>query len=136
VVKKINTDELTISPIRHDSLSLEQIEKIKKIHLAFSEVNPSTLEQTITDFKRDKNPDNEITIWLEMASAYEKFKIKHTDLDINKKKEAYSLILMRSMVNEIEAKENSNIKLLTENEISEIFSYYQLDAKPITIENK
>ena len=136
MVKKINTDELTISPIRHDSLSLEQIEKIKKIHLAFSEVNPSTLEQTITDFKRDKNPDNEITIWLEMASAYEKFKIKHTDLDINKKKEAYSLILMRSMVNEIEAKENSNIKLLTENEISEIFSYYQLDAKPITIENK
>ena len=136
MVKKINTNELTISPIRHDSLSLEQIEKIKKIQLAFSEVNPSTLEQTITDFKRDKNPDNEITIWLAMASAYEKFKMKHTDLDINKKKEAYTLILMRSMVNEIEAKENSNIKLLTENEISEIFSYYQLEAKPITIENK
>ena len=135
-VQKINTNELTISPIRHDTLSLKQIEEIKKIQLTFSEVNPSTLEQTIMDFKRDQNPDNEITIWLAMANAYEKFKMKHNDLDINKKKEAYGLILMRSMENETEAKANSNLKLLTDKEVSEIFSYYDLEAKPITVEQK
>ena len=135
-VQKIDPNELTISPVRHDTLSTDQIEKIKKIQLTFSEVNPSTLEQTITNFKRDQNPDNEITIWLAMANTYEKFKIKHSDLDINKKKEAYGLILMRSMENEAEAKSNSNLKLLTDKEVSEIFSYYDLEPKPITIEQK
>lgn len=135
-VQKIDPNELTISPERHDTLSREQIEKIKKIQSTFSEVNPSTLEQTISDFKRDKNPDNEIKIWLAMANSYEKFKMKHSDLDINKKKEAYGLILMRSMENEAEAKLNSNLKLLTDNEVSEIFSYYEIDAQPISFEQK
>jgi hypothetical protein len=136
IVQNINTNELTISPIRHDTLSLEQIEKIQKIQATFSEVNPSTLEQTITDFKRDQNPDNEIAIWLAMAKTYEKFNLQHTELDINKKKEAYGLILMRSMENEAEAKANSKLKLLTDNEVAEIFSYYDLEAKPITFEQK
>jgi hypothetical protein len=135
-IQTANPNDLTPGPIVHDSLSTDQIEKIKKIQVTFSEVNPSSLEETITDFKRDRNPNNEIAIWLAMANAYEKFTSKRTTLDLNKKKEAYGLILMRSMANEAEAKAQSDLKLLTDEEVEEIFSYYKLEAKPITVEQK
>eukprot|EP01035_Chromulina_nebulosa_P055322 gene55322-75815_t len=86
-VQTINANDLTLSPVVHDTLNSDQIERITKIQRAFSEVNPSTLEETITNFKRDRNPDNEIAIWLAMANAYEKFTAKNTSININKKKE-------------------------------------------------
>jgi hypothetical protein len=117
-------------------LSAGQIEKITKIQTAFAEVNPSSLEETITDFKRDRNPDNEIAIWLAMANAYERFTSKNVGVPLDKKKEAYKLILMRSMESEADAKAKSNLKLLTDREVAEIFSYYTLEAKPITVEQR
>ncbi|OQP54326.1 hypothetical protein A4H97_22855 [Niastella yeongjuensis] len=135
-IKTINPKELTPSPVIHDSLSAEQLEKVKKIQRIFEEVNPSTLEETADDFKRDENPDNEIAIWLAMANAYEQFTSKHKSLDINKKTEAYRLILMRSMENEANAKAEIGLKFLTDKEVAEIFSYYTLEARPITVEKR
>ncbi len=135
-VQTINANDLTLSPIVHDTLSSDQIEKIKKIQKTFSEVNPSSLEETITNFKRDRNPDNEIAIWLAMANAYEKFTSKNPSIDISKKKEAYGLILIRSMENEESTKVKADLKLLTDKEVSEILSYYILEAKPLTVERE
>lgn len=135
VIQTMNPKDIAISPVVHDTLSKTQLEKIKRIQEVFAEVNPSTLEETITDFKRDRNPDNEIAIWLQMATAYEKFTLKRAKtLDLEKKKEAYKLILMRSMASENEARKGTDIKLLTEPEIDEIFSYYQSAPKPLTVE--
>jgi len=135
-IKTANVKDLAQGPIVHDTLRPDQIEKIKVIQTTFSEVNSSSLEETITDFKRDQHPDNEIQIWLAMATAYEKFISKRTNLDLTKKKEAYGLILMRSMEDEVKAKANSNLKLLTDKEVAEIFSYYDLEAKPVTVNPK
>jgi hypothetical protein len=135
-VETVNVKDLTLSPVVYDTLNKQQLEKIKKIQEVFAEVNPSTLDETITNFKRDQNPDNEIAIWLTMATAYEKFILKNKNIDSKKREEAYKLILMRSMENETEAKIKSNLKLLSDKEVSEIFSYYNLEAKPITVEQK
>lgn len=135
-VQTIKAGDLTLGPIVHDTLSADQIEKIKTIQAAFAEVNPSSLEETITDFKRDQHPDGEIASWLAMANAYEQFTSKHAGAPLDKKKEAYKLILLRSMENETDAKANANLKLLTDKEVAEIFSYYTLEPKPITVERK
>lgn len=135
-LQKMNLNDLKPSPIQQDSLSSLQIKKINEIYTTFSEVNLSSLEETITNFKRDLNPDNEIEIWLAMAKAFSMFKSKHKNIDIDKKKEAYKLILMRSMYNEKEAQMQSELKLLNSTEIEEIFSYYNLQEKPITIISK
>jgi hypothetical protein len=135
-IGKIDPNELTPSPIVHETLSPDQMEKIMTIQRVFAEVNPSTLEETIDDFKRDKNPDSEIATWLAMANAYEKFTVNHKPLDINKKVEAYKLILMRSMENEADAKAETNLKFLTDKEVAEIFSYYILEAQPITVKKR
>ena len=135
-VKTVKASDLIASPVVHDTLSQVQIEKIKKIQIAFQEVNPSTLEETIINFKRDQHPDSEIAVWLTMADVYEKFTSIRTSLDIEKKKEAYELILIRSMMDETEAKNQASVKLLTASEVAEIFSYYKSDPKPISVGNK
>ncbi|WP_188771365.1 hypothetical protein [Emticicia aquatilis] len=128
-----DTQSLVVGEVVHDTLNTEQIDKIKEIHNTFVEVDSFSLEQTINDFKRDKNPDNEISIWLSMAKAYKKFTINKPKLGLNKKKEAYRLILMRSMESESVAKEKSELKFLSDEEVKEILGYYDLEAKPITI---
>ena len=129
----INPADVALGPIVHDTLSANQIENIKKIQAIFSEVNSSSLEETITNFQRDQDPDAEIVIWLAMANAYDKFVSKRPGLELNKKQEAYRLILMRSMNEEADAKANVDLKVLSDAEVSEIFSYYNLESKPLTI---
>ncbi|MBO9204379.1 MULTISPECIES: hypothetical protein [Niastella] len=135
-VHPINPGEITPGPVVNDTLSAVQLKKIKKIQRVFEEVEPSTLEETINDFKQDKAPEKEIASWYAMAKVYEKFTLKHKHLDINKKTEAYRLILMRSQENEANALAEIGLKYLTHKEVAEIFGYYNVEAKPITVEKK
>ena len=133
----INIDSLTMSPEVHDSLTPDQTTKVKKIYNTFSEVNPSTLEETISNFKRDQNPDNEINVWLNMATTYENFlSTRYSKLDLDKKKEVYKLILIRSMMSADEAKSQAGLKLLTDKETKEILDGYDNTLKPIIVEQK
>ena len=133
----VSIDSLTMSPEVHDSLNDDQTTKVKKIYNAFSEVNPSTLEETISNFKRDQNPDNEINVWLNMATTYENFiSTRPSKLDLDKKKEVYKLILIRSMMSADEAKSQAGLKLLNDSEIKEILDGYDNTPKPIIVEKK
>ncbi|HMK04141.1 MAG TPA: hypothetical protein VK489_08120 [Ferruginibacter sp.] len=133
--KTINANDISLGPPRHDTLSSQQLKKIKKIHETFAEVNPASLEETITNFKRDLNPDNEISVWLSMAAAYEKFiLLKGQNVDLKIKEEAFKLILMRSMMPEEEAKAKSDLKILSHKDVQIILNYYNQAPKPITVE--
>ena len=136
-IEKINPNEIVHSEIVHQELSKEQIEKIKKIQSSLSEVYKISLEESIINFKRDQNPDNEINIWLNMLNAYEKFIHKNgNEITLDKKQEVFKLILMRSMMEENEAITETKCVILNENEIEEIFSNYKIEAKPIVIEKR
>ncbi|MBQ4822378.1 hypothetical protein [Aquimarina sp. MMG016] len=133
--QKINPKKLTPGSIVHKSLSKEQLQKIKKIHKAFTEVYPISLDETITNFKRDQNPDNEIEIWSAMKEAYEKFALKNNREDqLQKRKEAFKLVLMRSMMSEEETIRMFDLKILTKSEVDKILDSYLLSKKPIKIE--
>ncbi|WP_445720431.1 hypothetical protein [Flavobacterium sp.] len=136
-IEKINPNKIVQNEIVHQELTKEQIEKIKKIQSSFADVYKISLEETITNFKRDQNPDNEINIWLNMLNAYEKFIHKNgNEITLDKKQEVFKLILMRSMMEENEAKTETKCIILNENEINEIFSYYKIEAKPLVIEKR
>jgi PBP1b-binding outer membrane lipoprotein LpoB len=49
-VQTIDPNKVELGPIVHDSLSGDQLEKIKKIHSTFEEVYPISLEETINNF--------------------------------------------------------------------------------------
>ncbi|MEP1488454.1 MAG: hypothetical protein ABJL44_16490 [Algibacter sp.] len=130
----INIENLTPGPIVHESLNNEQLEKIKFIQKTFNEVYPISLEETITNFKRDQNPNNEINIWLNMSKTFQSFALKNSGEEkIEVRKEAFKLILMRSMMPEKEAISSSDLKVLSKNEIHEVLNNYTLKAKPITV---
>ncbi|WP_064965802.1 hypothetical protein [Tenacibaculum ovolyticum] len=132
--KITNIENLIPGPIVHESLSNQQLEKIKFIQKTFNEVYPFSLEKTITNFKRDQNPDNEINVWLGMSKAFQMFALKNSrEEKLKFRKEAFKLILMRSMMTEEEAINSSELKVLSEKEIQEILKNYTLEAKPITL---
>ncbi len=136
-IQTMNTNDIQMSEVVHDTLTEDQINKIKKIQSIFEEVYPVSLEETITNFKRDLHPDGEIDVWLQMADAYEKYiSSKKNKLDLNTKKEVFKLILSRSMMSSEEAIPNSKLTILTEKEAKEVLSYYTAIPDPIDIVKK
>lgn len=133
-IQTMNPNDIQVNELVHDSLTTEQVDKIKIIQSTFAEVYPVSLEETITSFKRDQNPDSEIVIWLQMAAAYNKYlSSKQGKLDLNTKKEVYKLILSRSMMPDEEAIANSKLTILTEKGAKEVLSYYTATPDPIDI---
>ncbi len=136
-IQMINPNNIQISEVVHDTLAKEQIDKIKIIQSTFAEVYPVSLEETITNFKRDQNPDSEIAIWLQMAEAYKKYiSYKQDKLDLNTKEEVFKLILSRSMMSDEEAITNSKLTVLTEKEAKKVLSFYTISPDPIDIVTK
>jgi hypothetical protein len=83
VTKEMAIEDLKLNDVLHDSLTATQIEAIERIHKTFSEINSSTLEETIDNFKRDQHPDREIAIWLTMVDVYEYFTLdKNPSIDL------------------------------------------------------
>jgi hypothetical protein len=133
-VEMMNVKDIQLGPVVHDTLSKEQLEKIAKIHSTLAEVNRASLEETITNFKRDQNPDREIQIWQNIASAYEMFIKKHASLDLVKKDEAFKLLLLRSMMPASDAIEAAKLKVLNKAEVTELLTYYNAEPEKISID--
>ncbi len=131
-IEKINPENIKLNEVVSD-LTPEQIEKIKNIHEIFAEVDKSSLEQTITDFKRDRHPEKEIKIWMQMAEAYKGYLSKNKK-NLEEKREVFKLILSRSMMSAEEAIKNSNLKYLSKKEAQEVLSFYNDAPQPLTIE--
>ena len=128
---------LTQGPIVHKALTEEQLAKIKDIQETFNEVYPVSLDETITNFKRDQNPDNEINIWQNMANAYKPYALNNGGEEkLGARKEAFKLILMRSMMPDQEAISSSDLKILNEKEAQTILKNYTLEAKPVKVEKR
>ena len=110
--KKVETttldpNEIQPGPIQHEKLSDSQLQKIKSIHEVFKEVYPISLEETITNFKRDLNVDREINLWLIMKESFEYvITIKNYE-SVSEKKDAFKLILMRTIYSTSEETKNS-----------------------------
>ncbi len=130
----INVNEIRQHEIVHEELTQDQLAKIKKIYTVFHEVEKASLEETITDFKRDVYPDNEIAIWLTMADAYQNYlKSKNDELDLETKTEVYRLILSRSMMSDEEVIKNSDLTKLSINEAKKVLSFYKAKPNPIDV---
>ncbi len=134
-IETTTIENLTPGPIVNKSLSKEQLKKIGFIQEAFNEVFPVSLDKTITNFKRDQNPDSEINIWLNMAKTYKSFSLENSGLEkLEARKEAFKLILTRSMISEKEVINSLELKLLSQKEVKDILNNYTLKAKPIKVE--
>ncbi|TDQ27530.1 hypothetical protein [Tenacibaculum caenipelagi] len=121
----IDPNELIPGPIQHEDLSENQLTKIKLIHKTFEEVYPITLEETITNFKRDLNIDREINLWIKMKETFENVLNEKQYDKVEERKEVFKIIFMSTMMPKNKVKSNVEIKELSENDADYILSEFE-----------
>lgn len=104
-----------------EALNKKQLQQIQYIHAAFAEVYHVSLEQTIINFGKESNPQKEIELWMKMAKTYEKFALIHPDEEaLEKRSEAFKMLLFRSLMTEHDVLKNFDFKALDITEVKQI----------------
>jgi hypothetical protein len=131
-VQSVDPKRMEPGPIRHASLTEEQISRAQRVQKIFSEVDPSPIEKWIEDFKRDANPDRELAIWEGMATAYETFTASKS-LTLEGKKEVFRVVLLRSGESDDEVLKHADLKILTEKDARAIMALFTTKPQPIRV---
>jgi hypothetical protein len=127
------TGSLESGPIRHEELTPEQIQRLRKIHDTLNEVDPSDFDKMVEDFKRDLHPDREILIWEQIVAAYQSY-CSTRRLTLPAKQDVLRILLARSDMPEEEALKGLPLSVLTVAEAKTVMSYYKAPALPIEVE--
>ena len=132
-VTQFSTDRIiSSSPPGTSLLTNEQKQRIEIIGEIFTDVFPGTTEDWISDFSKDVYPEREIYIWENMAKAFLKIdRVKYFSEE--QKKEAFSLLLMRSMRSTSEVLKEHKLKTFSRKMAKEILGGYEYNPKPIVI---
>ncbi|HTI99799.1 MAG TPA: hypothetical protein VL527_13040 [Dongiaceae bacterium] len=128
----IDPNKLQVGPIRHPNLTADQISRIQKLQKTFEEVDPSSLEEWSDGFKRDADPDRELTIWEDMATAYATFTATNA-LTLDGKKEVFKIALLRSAASEDKVLKNLKLQILTEKDARAIMSLFAGKPEPLRV---
>ena len=105
-------------PIKHQKLSPKQMERIDKLREALAEVERSSIEKWVDNFKRDANPDKELAVWEKIAAGYMRY-CARKPLSREAKQDVFQLLLLRSMASEREVLNHIKLKTLTVEEAKE-----------------
>jgi hypothetical protein len=121
--KMVNAADLKPSEIQRDQLSEDQLRRIKKLRETFAEVDSSSLEKWIDNFKRDADPDSEIAIWERVAVAYTNY-CSQRQLTLEAKGDVFQALVLRSMTSDEEAVKTLKLKVLSADEARKIMREY------------
>ena len=120
---KINVpiSDLQKGPIRHSALPAVFVDRVKKFKAILSDVDPTSFETTIDNFKCDIIPAQELIIWERIANTYQLFLSENPTHDLAIKKEVYAVLIAASMGLE----DWRNIKKLTRDQIDNLVASYR-----------
>lgn len=68
-IKKGTRSEFKDGPIRHHDLPAPLLVRIRNIHFAIRDISSMSLEQSIENFQRDLQPENEVIVWERIICA-------------------------------------------------------------------
>lgn len=122
-IRTAKISDLKAGPIIHKTLPSDFIERVKNFKQAIAEVETSSLESTLENFQRDRNPETELILWEHMAKMYQWTVVANAGLSLHQKKEVLSILLQLSMG----MKDFSKIKTLTKETVAEIVDRYQYE---------
>ena len=123
--ERLKTDEIKLGPVRRETLTQQQIERLRKLQVALAEVDDSPTEKWIHDFCYDANPDREIAVFEIVAEAYQAF-CSARPCTLAQKKDAFGLLLDRSGSTYEDSLKNYKLRVLSIGEAKEVLSYYKM----------
>ena len=80
-------------PIRQQVLPEGFIARVIEYKEILKEVELCSLEETVSNFQRDLNPERELVIWEKIANFYKTYIKDKPDLSVSDKKELFGEIL-------------------------------------------
>ena len=119
-------------PIVRRELSTNQFIRIKAIQETFAEVDDSSLEEWMEDFKYDHHIEREIQTWEEMASAYSAYCTNRV-LTLPQKMDVLHVVFLRSGSPEAEVLTHLDLKVLSIDDAKDILKLYKGGPKPIFV---
>ncbi len=128
----IEARKLRPGPIRHDTLDAGQIERLRILQQTFSEVDSSSFEKWVDDFKHDGNPERQIGIYEDMAAAYRAY-CSGRALTPAMKRDAYLVVLLRSGAPDSEVLSHIHLKVLSIEDAKEILKLYRAAPDPVRV---
>ena len=91
--KVFKISDLLPGPIRHGELPPDLVTRIKAFKQALGDVEPSSLEATIENFRRDMHPEREVEIWERIARSYQDFTTKHAITEFQARSDVFGVLL-------------------------------------------
>jgi hypothetical protein len=108
-------------PIRHPVLADSFVDRVKAFKAILSDVDSTSLEAAIDNFKRDTHPEEELAIWERIANTYQLFLSHNPISDPAIMKEVFAVLIGASM-----GSENwSNIEKLNSDQINYLVASYR-----------
>ena len=131
-VEWIDPNEIQQGPTLHDDLPDELLTRIKAVHETFADVDGTPLTKWIDDFKRDLDPEGNISIWEDMQVAYNLY-CNDRELPLETRKEVFKIVLMRSMMPDADVLSRLELEHVPAGDVQMILDAYPGDAKPIDV---
>jgi hypothetical protein len=75
--RKVRLADLQRGPLQHATLSYDLIKRIRAYKEILGDADPASIDETIDDFCRDRNPEKEIEIWDRIAHVFKNFTEGH-----------------------------------------------------------
>jgi hypothetical protein len=122
----ILADPASLQPgsIKYRELNPKQMERIYKLRDTLAEVERSSIEKWVDNFKRDANPDNELAVWERIAAGYTRY-CSGKRLSKEAKEDVFQLLLLRSMASERQVLNHVKLKTLTLAEAKEALKEFR-----------
>jgi hypothetical protein len=117
-----NSNQLKQNSFQHPPFEGELKQKISNIQKALEAVNSQTYAEWEEGFRRDQNPQSEITIWEHIVNVYLKFSKNHED--IAAKKEIYRVALLCSYSEPSLVLSQANVNVISSKLAQEIITEY------------
>jgi hypothetical protein len=128
----VSPNKLQPGTLQHAQLNTAQMRRIKTLHQTFQEVDPSSFDQWVQDFKRDQDPEREIRLYEGMAEAYRSY-CSGKNLTLSAKQDVYQVVLLRSGAPDKEVLPRLNLKTLTVEDAKEILKHYKMAPAPTEV---
>lgn len=132
---KIPIGRLKPGPVRHETLTANQLARIATLQRTLAEVDSDPLAKWIDDFRRDVDPERELAIWEAVAKAYSQYCAGKL-LSVDAKQDVIKILLLRAEVPEDEAVRQLNTAVFSVEQARGIMRLYSLPAKPIQVYEK
>jgi hypothetical protein len=118
---RLQPSDLHKGPIRRQILPDSFVDRIKAFKAILRDVDSTSLETAIDNFKRDTHPEEELAIWERIANTYQVFLSHNPSSDPAIRKEVFAVLIGASMASE----DWSNIKKLNSDQINYLVANYR-----------